>query len=113
MTAVAVLGLIVQSVRLGRGGLGTDRAAAWALAGDPQERLLLAAVTGDKITLTAGVTKDLADRVNAGDLLREFAERVGGKGGGKADMAQGGGTDVRALPDVLKTVPEWVASQLG
>jgi alanyl-tRNA synthetase len=75
--------------------------------------ILLAAVTGDKITLTAGVTKDLTDRVKAGDLMREFAERLGGKGGGKADMAQGGGTDVRALPDVLKTVPEWVASQLG
>jgi len=75
--------------------------------------ILLAAVTGDKITLTAGVTKDLTDRVKAGDLMREFAERLGGKGGGKADMAQGGGTDVRALPDVLKTVPEWVTSQLG
>ncbi len=75
--------------------------------------ILLAAVTGDKITLTAGVTKNLTDRVKAGDLMREFAERLGGKGGGKADMAQGGGTDVRALPDVLKTVPEWVASQLG
>jgi alanyl-tRNA synthetase len=75
--------------------------------------ILLAAVTGDKITLTAGVTKDLTDRVKAGDLMREFAERLGGKGGGKADMAQGGGTDVRALPDVLKTVPDWVAAQLG
>ena len=59
--------------------------------------ILLAAVTGDKITLTAGVTKDLTDRVKAGDLMREFAERLGGKGGGKPDMAQGGGTDVRGL----------------
>ena len=75
--------------------------------------ILLAAVTGDKITLTAGVTRDLTDRVRAGDLMREFAERLGGKGGGKPDMAQGGGTDVRALPEVLKAVPEWVASQLG
>ena len=74
--------------------------------------ILLSAVTGDKIALTAGVTKDLTDRVKAGDLMREFAERLGGKGGGKPDMAQGGGTDVQALPDVLKTVPEWVSSQL-
>jgi alanyl-tRNA synthetase len=75
--------------------------------------ILLAAVTGDKITLTAGVTRDLTDRVKAGDLMREFAERLGGKGGGKPDMAQGGGTDVQALPAVLKTVPEWVSAQLG
>jgi len=75
--------------------------------------ILLAAVTGDKITLTAGVTRDLTDRVKAGDLMREFAERLGGKGGGKPDMAQGGGTDIRALPEVLLAVPEWVASQLG
>ena len=75
--------------------------------------ILLSAVTGDKIALTAGVTKDLTDRVKAGDLMREFAERLGGKGGGKPDMAQGGGTDVQALPEVLKAVPEWVSSQLG
>jgi len=75
--------------------------------------IMLSAVTGDKITLTAGVTKDLTDRVKAGDLMREFAERLGGKGGGKPDMAQGGGTDVQALPAVLKTVPEWVSAQLG
>jgi alanyl-tRNA synthetase len=75
--------------------------------------ILLSAVTGDKIALTAGVTKDLTGRVKAGDLMREFAERLGGKGGGKPDMAQGGGTDVQALPEVLKAVPEWVASQLG
>jgi alanyl-tRNA synthetase len=75
--------------------------------------ILLSAVTGDKITLTAGVTKDLTDRVKAGDLMREFAERLGGKGGGKPDMAQGGGIDVQALPEVLKAVPEWVAERLG
>jgi len=75
--------------------------------------ILLSAVTGDKIVLTAGVTKDLTGRVKAGDLMREFADRLGGKGGGKPDMAQGGGTDVQGLPDVLKAVPEWVSSQLG
>ena len=68
---------------------------------------------GGKVGLTAGVTKDFTDRVKAGDLMREFAGRLGGKGGGKPDMAQGGGADVQALPEVLKSVPEWVSSQLG
>jgi alanyl-tRNA synthetase len=74
--------------------------------------ILLTAVTGDKIALTAGVTNDLTGQVKAGDLMREFAGRLGGKGGGKPDMAQGGGTDVHALSAVLKSVPDWVASQL-
>ncbi len=46
------------------------------------------------------------------DLMREFAQRLGGKGGGRPDMAQGGGSDVAALPAVLKAVPEWVESVL-
>ena len=75
--------------------------------------IFLSAVTDDKIALTAGVTKDLTDRVKAGDLMREFAQRLGGKGGGRPDMAQGGGADVQALPEVLKAVPEWVSGQLG
>jgi alanyl-tRNA synthetase len=74
--------------------------------------ILLSAVNDNKIALTAGVTKDLTDRVKAGDLMREFAQRLGGKGGGKPDMAQGGGTEVQALPEVLKSVPEWVSAQL-
>ena len=75
--------------------------------------ILLAAVNDDKIALTAGVTKDLTDRVKAGDLMKEFAQRLGGKGGGRPDMAQGGGSDVAALPEALKAVPDWVAGQLG
>ncbi|MFK7829535.1 MAG: alanine--tRNA ligase [Congregibacter sp.] len=74
--------------------------------------ILLAAVNDDKVSLVAGVTKDLTDRVKAGDLMREFAGRLGGKGGGRADMAQGGGSDVNALPDTLKTVPQWVEETL-
>ncbi|QFU76655.1 alanine--tRNA ligase [Halioglobus maricola] len=74
--------------------------------------ILLAAVNDGKVALTAGVTKDLTDKVKAGDLMREFATRLGGKGGGRPDMAQGGGTDAAALPEVLKAVPDWVASQL-
>ena len=74
--------------------------------------ILLSAVVGDKIALTAGVTNDLTGQVKAGDLMREFAGRLGGKGGGKPDMAQGGGIDVQALPAALKSVPDWVSSQL-
>ena len=58
------------------------------------------------------MTADLTDRIKAGDLMREVAQRLGGKGGGRPDMAQGGGSDVAALPKVLESVPEWVASAL-
>ena len=74
--------------------------------------ILLSAVEGDKIALAAGVTKDLTDKVRAGDLMKEFAGRLGGKGGGRPDMAQGGGSDVAGLGAALKDVPKWVASQL-
>ncbi len=75
--------------------------------------VLLAAVDGDKISLVAGVTADLTDRVKAGDLMREFAGRVGGKGGGRPDMAQGGGTDVTALEPALSDLSNWVAELLS
>ena len=75
--------------------------------------VLLAAVDGDKISLVAGVTADLTDRVKAGDLMREFAGRVGGKGGGRPDMAQGGGTDVTALKPALNDLSSWVAERLN
>ncbi|MEP6391724.1 MAG: alanine--tRNA ligase [Halioglobus sp.] len=75
--------------------------------------VLLAAVEGDKIALAAGVTQDLTSKVKAGDLMREYAGRLGGKGGGRPDMAQGGGSDVAALAAVLQTVPDWVAANAG
>ncbi len=75
--------------------------------------ILLATVDGDKISLTAGVTKDLIGQVKAGDLMREFATRLGGKGGGRPDMAQGGGSDVAGLSATLEAVPGWVQDQLG
>ena len=74
--------------------------------------ILLAAITDDKVALAAGVTADLTGRIRAGDLMREMAQRLGGKGGGRPDMAQGGGIDVAALPSVLKGVPDWVAAAL-
>ncbi|MFT5483967.1 MAG: alanyl-tRNA synthetase [Halieaceae bacterium] len=65
----------------------------------------------EKISLVAGVTDDLTGRVKAGDLMREMAGRLGGKGGGRPDMAQGGGSDVGALATVLAAVPQWVEAQ--
>jgi alanyl-tRNA synthetase len=75
--------------------------------------VLLAAAEGGKISLVAGVSKDLTDRIKAGDLMREYATRLGGKGGGRPDMAQGGGTDEAALPEALASLPAWVEAQLG
>ena len=75
--------------------------------------ILLAAVEEGKIALVAGVTPDATDRVKAGDVIKHFAGLLGGKGGGRPDMAQGGGSDVAALPSVLATLPEWVSTQLG
>jgi len=74
--------------------------------------VLLASVADDKIMLAAGVASTVTDKVRAGDLMREFSTRLGGKGGGRPDMAQGGGSDVAALDDVLGAVPAWVDSQL-
>ncbi len=75
--------------------------------------VLLAAVDGDKISLVAGVTKDLTEKVRAGDVMKEFAGRVGGKGGGRPDMAQGGGTDVSALEPAIADLPAWVSDKLA
>lgn len=74
--------------------------------------VMLAAVEGDKVALVAGVTQDATDRIKAGDLMRHVAAQVGGKGGGRPDMAQGGGTDVAALEAALASVSTWVQAQL-
>ncbi|MFT5720021.1 MAG: alanyl-tRNA synthetase [Motiliproteus sp.] len=70
--------------------------------------VLLATVEGDKVSLVAGVSKDLTARVKAGDLIKHVAAQIGGKGGGRADMAQGGGTDPQALPAALDSVLHWL-----
>ncbi len=75
--------------------------------------VLLASIQGEKITLIAGVSKPATKRIKAGDLMKYFAPLVGGKGGGRPDMARGGGADVAALPDALSQVGEWVSSQLS
>ncbi|CDG47031.1 alanine--tRNA ligase [Serratia symbiotica] len=74
--------------------------------------IVLATTADDKVSLIAGVTKDLTDRVKAGELIGNVAQRVAGKGGGRPDMAQAGGTDVSALPAALNSVEAWVASKL-
>ncbi len=74
--------------------------------------ILLANVNDDKIGLIAGVTKDLIGKVKAGDLVKMVAEQVGGKGGGRPDMAQAGGTDVSALPEAIQSVQPWLEERL-
>lgn len=75
--------------------------------------ILLAAVTDDKISLVAGVSPELSSKVRAGDLVGSVAAQVGGKGGGRPDMAMGGGSDVGALDGAIAAVPAWLADRLG
>jgi len=75
--------------------------------------VLLAAVVDGKVSLAAGVTRDLTDRLAAGDLIRAAAALVGGKGGGRADMAQAGGNDPAGLSAALALVEGWVREGLG
>ncbi len=75
--------------------------------------IVLGHVDGGKVSLIAGVSKDLTDRLKAPDLVNAVAARVGGKGGGRPDMARAGGGDKpEALPDALASVAEWVREQL-
>jgi len=75
--------------------------------------VVLATVRDDKVNLVAGVTDNLTDRIKAGALIGFVAEQVGGRGGGRADMAQAGGTDASALPAALSSVAGWLTSQLS
>lgn len=77
-----------------------------------QAVVLLAAVEDGKVALVAGVTQNITDRIKAGDLMRYVAEQLGGKGGGRPDMAQGGGTNLAALDSALASVAPWVEAQL-
>ncbi|EJU7769249.1 alanine--tRNA ligase [Salmonella enterica subsp. salamae serovar 4,12:e,n,x:1,6] len=74
--------------------------------------IVLATVVEDKVSLIAGVSKDVTDRVKAGELIGMVAQQVGGKGGGRPDMAQAGGTDAAALPAALASVQGWVSAKL-
>lgn len=74
--------------------------------------IVLATVAEGKVSLIAGVSKDVTDRVKAGELIGMVAQQVGGKGGGRHDMAQAGGTDAAALPAALASVKGWVSAKL-
>ncbi|MES2937826.1 MAG: alanine--tRNA ligase [Pseudomonadota bacterium] len=74
--------------------------------------IVLAAVDGSKVQLAAGVTPDCMGKVKAGELVNFVAQQVGGKGGGKADMAMAGGTDASKLPAALQSVQAWVAERI-
>jgi len=75
--------------------------------------VVLAAVNGEKVSLIAGVTQDQTKRIKAGDLVNSVATQVGGKGGGRPDMAQAGGNDPSGLDSALAAVPGWISQQLG
>lgn len=74
--------------------------------------IVLSTTSGDKVSMIVGVTNDLTAKVKAGDLISYVAQQVGGKGGGRPDMAQAGGTDASALPTAMASVEEWVESRL-
>ena len=74
--------------------------------------IVLAAVEGGKVTLIAGVTADLTSKLKAGELVNHVALQVGGKGGGRPDMAQAGGTDPSKLPQALASVQAWVSEKV-
>jgi len=75
--------------------------------------VVLASTQADKVSLIAGVTPDLTTKVKAGDLVNFVAQQVGGKGGGRADMAQAGGTEPAKLPSALASVQAWVQQRLS
>ena len=74
--------------------------------------IVLAAVADGKVSLIAGVTADATSKVKAGELVNFVAQQVGGKGGGRPDMAQAGGTDPTNLPKALAGVSEWVSAKV-
>ena len=74
--------------------------------------VVLASVDGDKVRIAAGVSKDLITRIKAGNLVNFVAGQVGGKGGGRPDFAQAGGSDPEKLDEALASVSAWVADQI-
>lgn len=110
--AVEINGVKVLAAQLD----GLDGKALLALIDQLKNKLgsavvLLASVVEDKVVLVAGVTKDLTATLKAGDLMREAAAVVGGKGGGRPDMAQGGGTDSSKVAEALALVSPFVAAR--
>ena len=74
--------------------------------------IVLATVSDNKVSLVVGVSKNLTEKIKAGQLVNMIAEQVGGKGGGRPDMAMAGGTESSALPSALESVETWVKARL-
>ncbi|GGY65220.1 alanine--tRNA ligase [Marinobacter zhanjiangensis] len=113
-SAVDVKGLKVVAAQLD----GADRKSLMETADQLKNKLgegvvVLASVEDGKITLVAGVTKSATSRIKAGDLMKHLAGQVEGKGGGRPDMAQGGGNNPAALPAALEGVAGWVEENAG
>jgi len=113
-SAVDVKGVKVLAAKLEGADAKTLRDTMDQLKGKlKSSAIVLASAEGDnKVSLIAGVTSDLIAKVKAGELVNYVAGQVGGKGGGRPDMAQAGGTDSKALPKALESVREWVAERL-
>ncbi len=110
--AVDVNGLKVLAVRIDGADAGVLRETMDALKAKLKTAaIVLASVQGDKVSLIAGVTADSIGKVKAGDLVNFVAQQVGGKGGGKPEMAMAGGTDPSKLNAALESVQDWVASK--
>jgi alanyl-tRNA synthetase len=98
---------------------GADAAALRNAVDQLKNKLKTAAIVlgsvdeGDKVVLIAGVTKDLTTKIKAGDLVNHVAQQVGGRGGGRADLAQAGGNQPENLAAALSSVAEWLSSRLG
>lgn len=113
-SAVDVAGLKVVASEME----GADRKALMETADQLKNKLgegvvVLASVEDGKVTLVAGVTKSATGRIKAGDLMKHLAAQVDGKGGGRPDMAQGGGNDPSKLADALAGVPAWVEKNIA
>jgi alanyl-tRNA synthetase len=111
--AVDVNGVQVLAVQLE----GVDAKALRDMADQLKNKLgtaaiVLAAVEDEKVRLVAGVTKDRTEVLKAGELVNSVAQKIGGRGGGRADMAQAGGTDAAGLAAALAAVPDWVRARL-
>ncbi len=112
-SAVDVKGVKVLAAKLEGADVKTLRDTLDQLKGKlKSSAIVLAASEGEKVSLIAGVTQDLIAKVKAGELVNFVASQVGGKGGGRADMAQAGGTNASALPKALESVQGWVAERL-
>jgi alanyl-tRNA synthetase len=112
-SAVEVKGVKVLAAKLEGADVKTLRETLDQLKSKlKSSAIVLASSEGEKVSLIAGVTQDLIARVKAGELVNFVALQVGGKGGGRPDMAQAGGTNAAALPAALDSVRGWVEQKL-